>query len=90
MMSIEMMVWWDSTLECPGCGACTVMVSRLHRPEGRVEHLRWVSIPYSHLLTSSVNACLAPVVSMHGLAVTTVEVIPITFIKVLTISNSRA
>ena len=43
-----------------GCGACTVMVSKYARREGRVEHL-------------SVNACLAPVVSMHGLAVTTVE-----------------
>jgi len=36
------------------------MVSRFLRAEGRVEHL-------------SVNACLAPVVAMHGLAVTTVE-----------------
>jgi xanthine dehydrogenase/oxidase len=43
-----------------GCGACTVMVSRYNRRESRVEHL-------------SVNACLAPVVSMHGLAVTTIE-----------------
>ena len=43
-----------------GCGACTVMVSRFNRKEGKAEHL-------------SVNACLAPVVSMHGLSVTTVE-----------------
>jgi len=43
-----------------GCGACTVMVSKYNRKEGKAEHL-------------SVNACLAPVVSMHGLAVTTVE-----------------
>ena len=31
------------------------------RTEGKVEHL-------------SVNACLAPAVSMHGMAVTTIEV----------------
>jgi len=43
-----------------GCGACTVMVSKFNRREGKVEHL-------------SVNACLAPVAAMHGLAVTTVE-----------------
>lgn len=43
-----------------GCGACTVMISKYNRSEGKLEHL-------------SVNACLAPVVSMHGLAVTTVE-----------------
>ena len=36
-----------------GCGACTVMVSRADRASGKVAHL-------------SVNACLAPVVSMHG------------------------
>ena len=36
------------------------MVSRLDRAKARVIHL-------------SVNACLAPVVSMHGQAVTTVE-----------------
>ena len=36
-----------------GCGACTVMVSRLDRERGRLVHL-------------SINACLAPVVSMHG------------------------
>ena len=43
-----------------GCGACTVMVSKYNRKEKRIEHL-------------SVNACLAPIASMHGLAVTTVE-----------------
>ena len=43
-----------------GCGACTVMVSRIDPRDLRVRHL-------------SVNACLAPVVSMHGAAVTTVE-----------------
>ena len=43
-----------------GCGACTVMVSKFNRRECKVEHL-------------SVNACLAPVAGMHGLAVTTVE-----------------
>ena len=36
-----------------GCGACTVMVSRVNREGGKVEHL-------------SINACLAPVASMHG------------------------
>ena len=43
-----------------GCGACTVMVSKYNRKERRIEHL-------------SVNACLAPIASMHGLAVTSVE-----------------
>ncbi|XP_034952751.1 xanthine dehydrogenase [Chelonus insularis] len=43
-----------------GCGACTVMVSRIDRKTHKISHL-------------AVNACLAPVCSMHGLAVTTVE-----------------
>ncbi|XP_059046310.1 xanthine dehydrogenase [Achroia grisella] len=43
-----------------GCGACTVMVSKYNRKENKIIHL-------------AVNACLAPVCSMHGLAVTTVE-----------------
>uniref|UniRef100_A0A2C9JEU6 xanthine dehydrogenase n=1 Tax=Biomphalaria glabrata TaxID=6526 RepID=A0A2C9JEU6_BIOGL len=43
-----------------GCGACTVMVSRYSDDTDTVKHY-------------SVNACLAPVCSMHGLAVTTVE-----------------
>nr|CAD7412596.1 unnamed protein product [Timema poppensis] len=43
-----------------GCGACTVMVSRYDRGKKQVVH-------------RSVNACLAPVAAMHGLAVTTVE-----------------
>ena len=37
-----------------------VFLARLDRKTGALSHL-------------SVNACLAPVVSMHGLAVTTVE-----------------
>ncbi|XP_059609594.1 xanthine dehydrogenase-like [Phlebotomus argentipes] len=43
-----------------GCGACTVMVSRVDKQSQLVRHL-------------AVNACLAPLCSMHGLAVTTVE-----------------
>nr|XP_045608332.1 xanthine dehydrogenase/oxidase-like isoform X2 [Procambarus clarkii] len=43
-----------------GCGACTVMISRYDRSNDKVIHY-------------SVNACLTPVVSTHGLAVTTVE-----------------
>ncbi|XP_041988686.1 xanthine dehydrogenase [Aricia agestis] len=43
-----------------GCGACTVMVSKYNRKEKRIIHL-------------AVNACLAPVCAMHGLAVTTIE-----------------
>ncbi|XP_072938773.1 xanthine dehydrogenase [Epargyreus clarus] len=43
-----------------GCGACTVMVSKYNRKEKKIIHL-------------AVNACLAPVCAMHGLAVTTVE-----------------
>ncbi|KAM3964100.1 xanthine dehydrogenase rosy [Aphomia sociella] len=43
-----------------GCGACTVMVSKYSRKDKKVIHL-------------AVNACLAPVCAMHGLAVTTVE-----------------
>nr|QEO19120.1 rosy [Oiovelia cunucunumana] len=43
-----------------GCGACTVMVSKFDRDSKKILHY-------------AVNACLAPVCSMHGLAVTTVE-----------------
>ncbi len=43
-----------------GCGACTVMMSKYDRESRTIKHM-------------SVNACLAPVCSMHGLAVTTVE-----------------
>ncbi|XP_068201119.1 xanthine dehydrogenase/oxidase-like [Palaemon carinicauda] len=43
-----------------GCGACTVMLSRY-------DHERLITRHYS------VNACLTPVASVHGLAVTTVE-----------------
>ena len=42
-----------------GCGACTVMVSLLD-DNNKINHI-------------SVNACLAPLCSMHGAAVTTVE-----------------
>lgn len=43
-----------------GCGACTVMVSKFNVQTGKVVHY-------------SMNACLALVAFMHGLAVTTVE-----------------
>ncbi|XP_048259580.1 xanthine dehydrogenase/oxidase-like isoform X3 [Haliotis rufescens] len=43
-----------------GCGACTVMVSRYNSRTDTISHY-------------SVNACLAPICSLHGLAVTTVE-----------------
>ncbi|XP_053662895.1 xanthine dehydrogenase-like [Anopheles marshallii] len=43
-----------------GCGACTVMVSKVDRSTGSLKHL-------------AVNACLTPVCSVHGMAVTTVE-----------------
>ncbi|XP_065173588.1 xanthine dehydrogenase-like [Atheta coriaria] len=43
-----------------GCGACTVMVSKYDRKSQIIRHY-------------PVNACLAPVCSLHGLAVTTVE-----------------
>ncbi|CAG9578686.1 unnamed protein product [Danaus chrysippus] len=43
-----------------GCGACTVMVSKYNRKDKKIVHL-------------AVNACLAPVCAMHGLAVTTIE-----------------
>ncbi|VVC89835.1 unnamed protein product [Leptidea sinapis] len=43
-----------------GCGACTVMVSKYNRKEKKNSHI-------------AINACLAPVCAMHGLAVTTVE-----------------
>uniref|UniRef100_A0A182JF08 Xanthine dehydrogenase n=1 Tax=Anopheles atroparvus TaxID=41427 RepID=A0A182JF08_ANOAO len=43
-----------------GCGACTVMVSKVDRKMGQLQHL-------------AVNACLTPVCAMHGMAVTTVE-----------------
>uniref|UniRef100_A0A914HVF7 Dolichyl-diphosphooligosaccharide--protein glycosyltransferase subunit 2 n=1 Tax=Globodera rostochiensis TaxID=31243 RepID=A0A914HVF7_GLORO len=43
-----------------GCGACTVMVSELNPNSGEIRHY-------------SVNACLSPVCSVFGKAVTTVE-----------------
>eukprot|EP00079_Xenopus_tropicalis_P035814 XP_017949585.1 PREDICTED: xanthine dehydrogenase/oxidase [Xenopus tropicalis] len=43
-----------------GCGACTVMVSRFNQFQDRILHY-------------SVNACLAPICSLHHTAVTTVE-----------------
>lgn len=44
-----------------GCGACTVMVSRItDRAHRTIKHM-------------AVNACLLPVCSVHGMAVTTVE-----------------
>ena len=42
-----------------GCGACTVMVSSL-TPDNKIQH-------------RSINACLIPVVSLYGTAITTVE-----------------
>ncbi|XP_066551006.1 xanthine dehydrogenase/oxidase [Amia ocellicauda] len=43
-----------------GCGACTVMVSTFHPHMNKIVHY-------------SVNACLAPICSLHHCAVTTVE-----------------
>lgn len=43
-----------------GCGACTVMISKYNRDTNEIKHL-------------SANACLTPVCSLHGLAVTTIE-----------------
>ena len=43
-----------------GCGACTVMVSHYNREQDKVLHY-------------SVNACLAPLCSVNGAAVITVE-----------------
>lgn len=43
-----------------GCGACTVMISKYDNLQNKVVHY-------------SVNACLAPICSLHHVAVTTVE-----------------
>ncbi|XP_038073974.1 xanthine dehydrogenase/oxidase-like [Patiria miniata] len=43
-----------------GCGACTVMVSKYSPKDKTINHL-------------AVNACLAPICSVQGMAVTTVE-----------------
>ncbi|XP_075685902.1 aldehyde oxidase-like [Rhinoderma darwinii] len=43
-----------------GCGACTVMVSTIHPITKKIIHY-------------SANACLLPVCSLHGAAITTVE-----------------
>lgn len=43
-----------------GCGACTVMISKMDRRKNETIHL-------------AVNACLTPVCAVHGAAVTTVE-----------------
>ena len=52
-----------------GCGACTVMVSKIDtdisaNPNAPIQ---------SKIRHFSVNACLAPICSVHGMAVTTVE-----------------
>uniref|UniRef100_A0A5F8H074 xanthine dehydrogenase n=1 Tax=Monodelphis domestica TaxID=13616 RepID=A0A5F8H074_MONDO len=54
-------VKWDQ-LGCGegGCGACTVMLSKFDRLQKKIVHF-------------SVNACLAPICSLHHVAVTTVE-----------------
>ncbi|KAJ8309320.1 hypothetical protein KUTeg_014194 [Tegillarca granosa] len=43
-----------------GCGACTVMLSKYNPTNKKIRHY-------------SANACLTPVCSLHGMAVTTVE-----------------
>ncbi|RPB08102.1 hypothetical protein P167DRAFT_494625 [Morchella conica CCBAS932] len=43
-----------------GCGACTIVVQQRNSTTGRIEHL-------------SVNACLAPVISVEGKHVITIE-----------------
>ena len=43
-----------------GCGACTVMVSSYDREEDVIRHV-------------AVNACLTPLCSVAGMAITTVE-----------------
>ncbi|XP_036190852.1 xanthine dehydrogenase/oxidase isoform X4 [Myotis myotis] len=43
-----------------GCGACTVMLSKYDRLQNKIIHF-------------SANACLAPICSLHHVAVTTVE-----------------
>ncbi|XP_022085905.1 xanthine dehydrogenase/oxidase-like [Acanthaster planci] len=43
-----------------GCGACTVMISKYSPKDKTISHL-------------AVNACLTPICSVHGMAVTTVE-----------------
>ncbi|XP_078254947.1 xanthine dehydrogenase/oxidase-like [Rhinoraja longicauda] len=43
-----------------GCGSCTVMVSKYSAPQGKIVHI-------------AVNACLAPLCSLHHTAITTVE-----------------
>ncbi|XP_067942765.1 xanthine dehydrogenase/oxidase-like [Watersipora subatra] len=60
-----------------GCGACTVMVSSYNKQEDKVLHF-------------SVNACLAPLVSLHGMAVTTVEGIGSTKTKLHVIQEKLA
>ncbi|XP_031350920.1 xanthine dehydrogenase-like isoform X1 [Photinus pyralis] len=60
-----------------GCGACTVMISKYDREKNKVGHL-------------AINACLAPVCSMHGLAVTTVEGIGSTKTKIHPVQERMA
>ncbi|TRY88303.1 hypothetical protein DNTS_016695 [Danionella cerebrum] len=47
-----------------GCGACTVMVSKYHPHQNHIVYL------FNHY---AINACLAPLCSLHHCAVTTVE-----------------
>eukprot|EP01040_Poterioochromonas_malhamensis_P017479 gene17479-20102_t len=43
-----------------GCGACTVMISKFDEKSQKIQHL-------------SANACLAPLCSLDGYAITTIE-----------------
>jgi xanthine dehydrogenase/oxidase len=43
-----------------GCGACTVMMSKLDRETGQISH-------------AAINACLRPICSLDGIHITTVE-----------------
>uniref|UniRef100_A0A3B3RQ69 Xanthine dehydrogenase/oxidase n=1 Tax=Paramormyrops kingsleyae TaxID=1676925 RepID=A0A3B3RQ69_9TELE len=60
--SIDIVGLTGTKLGCAegGCGACTVMISRFNPHKNRIVH-------------HAVNACLAPVCSLHHSAVTTVE-----------------
>ena len=69
-----------------GCGACTVMLSQYNPHTNKIRSVTYILHIICHVIVSfnrhiSANACLLPICSVDGLAVTTVEGIGSTLTK---------